>query len=449
MKPLYLILTTCLVLGGCNIFDNQSFEIQAGQPCEQDGDRINGLECKSGTWVIRQTPPTDQSAALPEDMNSDIGPDGSVDIKRDMQSDMSQGMDMPSDMLQNLRPDQGMDQTTDLTTDMPPDMMQGPRCGNGIVEGQEQCDDGDVRSADGCQEICQIETGWSCPPNGGECSPICGDGLTVGAEGCDDGKKIDGDGCSATCTVEPNWQCMNQPSTCLHDTWGNGSLDAGEDCDDGNLTPGDGCTTDAKIEPAYICPTAGQACQRVISIRRTTRSTPTSQSTFPPHSSTTTGYCYCTNTTAFLDGIDGYIDNQDVLGWTSTQCAQTSVDNMGNITTTGDSGVGWFNFHKNGPFIKTKCPNHTLLNKIKVYLSTDSERVEGVELECSAYAILNGRLTKQSTSPQKPLHGKTTTNSYETQCPTNQMAFGYHGLTGNSTIARLGLRCFAFVYDTM
>lgn len=443
MKPLHLILATCIVLGGCNIFDEQSFEIQAGQPCEQDGDRINGLECKSGTWVVRQTPPVDQPVDLPEDMSSDTNPEMSGDMPQDITSDL--GMDQTAD----IPPDMNMDMMADLTSDMPADMMQGPRCGNGVVEAQEQCDDGDLRSADGCQETCQIETGWTCPPTGGECAPICGDGRTVGPEGCDDGEKLDGDGCSATCTIEPNWRCMNQPSTCLHDTWGNGVLDAGEDCDDGNLSPGDGCSTDAKIEPAYICPTPGQACQRVSSIRRTTRSTPTSQSSFPPHSSTSTGRCYCADNHAFLKGIGGNIDNQDLLGFTATRCSQTSVDNMGNITTSGGAGVGWFNLHRNGPYVKTECPDNFLLSKIKVYLSADDERVEGVEVECSKYAILNGKLTKQSTTVQKPLHGKTTTNSYETQCPTNQMAFGYHGLTANSTIARLGLMCFAFVYDTM
>ena len=39
--------------------------------------------------------------------------------------------------------------------------------------------------------------------NGGEeCVPVCGDGLRKGNEECDDGNEISEDGCSSACTVE-------------------------------------------------------------------------------------------------------------------------------------------------------------------------------------------------------------------------------------------------------
>jgi cysteine-rich repeat protein/probable HAF family extracellular repeat protein len=38
----------------------------------------------------------------------------------------------------------------------------GPPCGNGIVGGSEECDDGDITPGDGCDASCQIETGWIC-----------------------------------------------------------------------------------------------------------------------------------------------------------------------------------------------------------------------------------------------------------------------------------------------
>lgn len=61
-------------------------------------------------------------------------------------------------------------------------------------------------------------------------SNSCGDGVVAGSEECDDGNLESGDGCSAT--------CMNEtPSTC-----GNGTLDPGEECDDNNTNPGDGCS---------------------------------------------------------------------------------------------------------------------------------------------------------------------------------------------------------------
>ena len=35
-------------------------------------------------------------------------------------------------------------------------------CGDGIVEGDEQCDTGDTASGDGCDDECRVEPGWTC-----------------------------------------------------------------------------------------------------------------------------------------------------------------------------------------------------------------------------------------------------------------------------------------------
>jgi cysteine-rich repeat protein len=43
---------------------------------------------------------------------------------------------------------------------------------------------------------------------------VCGDGLITGAEQCDDGNGASGDGCSAACVVEPGFLCTGQPSVC-------------------------------------------------------------------------------------------------------------------------------------------------------------------------------------------------------------------------------------------
>ena len=62
------------------------------------------------------------------------------------------------------------------------------RCGNGRLEGDEECDDGNVASGDGCSAACTSE---------------CGDGVVQSAaEQCDDGNRVDGDGCSQFCLVE-------------------------------------------------------------------------------------------------------------------------------------------------------------------------------------------------------------------------------------------------------
>jgi cysteine-rich repeat protein len=42
---------------------------------------------------------------------------------------------------------------------------------------------------------------------------VCGDGMIVGNEMCDDGNANAGDGC-AGCNIEPGWLCSGQPSTC-------------------------------------------------------------------------------------------------------------------------------------------------------------------------------------------------------------------------------------------
>ncbi|EYF04499.1 DUF4215 domain-containing protein [Chondromyces apiculatus] len=59
-------------------------------------------------------------------------------------------------------------------------------CGNGVVEGSEQCDGGS-----NCTAFCQFPT-------------TCGDGLIEGNEQCDDGNTQNGDGCSSTCLLLPN-----------------------------------------------------------------------------------------------------------------------------------------------------------------------------------------------------------------------------------------------------
>lgn len=62
-------------------------------------------------------------------------------------------------------------------------------CGDGAVDLNEQCDDGDTQSGDGCSGACRDE--------------FCGDGLRqIGlGEQCDDGNTVPGDGCENDCTV--------------------------------------------------------------------------------------------------------------------------------------------------------------------------------------------------------------------------------------------------------
>lgn len=79
--------------------------------------------------------------------------------------------------------------------DDPPD--PGAVCGNGRLEGMEQCDDGNLRDGDGCAADCRLEPGTN--P-----SPVCGNGVLEGTEQCDDGNLRDGDGCTSDCRLDPD-----------------------------------------------------------------------------------------------------------------------------------------------------------------------------------------------------------------------------------------------------
>lgn len=63
-------------------------------------------------------------------------------------------------------------------------------CGDGIIAGEEICDDGNEDNEDGCSSTCSIENGWYCE---GEVKSvckdfICGNGILEGEEVCDDGE---------------------------------------------------------------------------------------------------------------------------------------------------------------------------------------------------------------------------------------------------------------------
>lgn len=136
-------------------------------------------------------------------------------------------------------------------------------CGDGIVAGDEQCDDGNNDDGDGCSATCLLELaapgekdGWMCPEPGKPCVRTeCGNGIVEGSEQCDDGNNDMGDGCSPFCRTEPSCPPGGGPCT---SACGDGVLlpidkDNGQECDDGNTVSGDGCSADCKVEPGFIC----------------------------------------------------------------------------------------------------------------------------------------------------------------------------------------------------
>ena len=94
-----------------------------------------------------------------------------------------------------------------------------PVCGNGEVEGDEECDDGNTVNTDGCLNDCRAAR--------------CGDGVVqAGIEQCDDGNRVDTDACLNSCKTA---RC------------GDAVVQAGvEQCDDGNTNDGDPCLSTCK-----------------------------------------------------------------------------------------------------------------------------------------------------------------------------------------------------------
>jgi cysteine-rich repeat protein len=120
-------------------------------------------------------------------------------------------------------------------------------CGNAMVDGNEECDDGNAVDTDACTPACldnvcgdgyhyegveQCDDGNSDDTDdcvSGCLGAVCGDSFVhAGVEGCDDGNTQDGDNCSAECALE---------------SCGDGVVQAGEECDDGDQSDTNNCTT--------------------------------------------------------------------------------------------------------------------------------------------------------------------------------------------------------------
>ena len=119
-----------------------------------------------------------------------------------------------------------------------------PHCGDGTLDNDEECDDGNTNSGDGCTMACRVETDFACPNPGAACvsTVVCGDGHIAGKEACDDHNTNSGDGCSGDCSrVETGWVCV-APGVRCQPKCGDGLMTGWEECDDGNTASGDGCT---------------------------------------------------------------------------------------------------------------------------------------------------------------------------------------------------------------
>ncbi|MDI1443583.1 DUF4215 domain-containing protein [Polyangium sp. 6x1] len=141
----------------------------------------------------------------------------------------------------------------------------GETCGNGVVDANEACDDGNSVSGDGCEADCSYTCDNKNPDTG---DAKCDDGDPCnGAETCGDDhacapgvNEVDGDSCGA------GKICIS--GACLDDICGDGFVSQDEECDDANMANGDGCDSCkfscASDDPARDCsgldPCLGNTC---------------------------------------------------------------------------------------------------------------------------------------------------------------------------------------------
>jgi len=160
-----------------------------------------------------------------------------------------------------------------------------PECGNGVLEGDEVCDDGNEDGM-GCLDGCsRVEDGFVCVEAGAECVPIatCGNGRIEGDETCDDRNETAGDGCDDSCQREAGWVCPVAGAACSAAKCGDGLIAGFEICDDGgecsgsgdgctadddcagdetcDAVAGDGCSASCTLEDGFACPTPGASCE--------------------------------------------------------------------------------------------------------------------------------------------------------------------------------------------
>ncbi|CAD8120365.1 unnamed protein product [Paramecium sonneborni] len=156
-------------------------------------------------------------------------------------------------------------------------------CGDAIViKDLEQCDDGNFIQYDGCyqcqfqcQEMCTLcEEGicYECENFGWiidihDCKPICGDGVIIGNEQCDDMNNNQNDGCHQ-CLFACDQYCIDcqqgicqfcelgrfiVQNVCISQCGDGAYVKSVEFCDDGNRENGDGCDTYCNTEVNYLC----------------------------------------------------------------------------------------------------------------------------------------------------------------------------------------------------
>ncbi len=132
-----------------------------------------------------------------------------------------------------------------------------PVCGNGALEADEQCDDGNDADDDACVSGCLLATcgdghvgpGEACDPFANpnctpDCKPPLCDGATINPEL---GEECDGANIGACSSKACDYDC-----TCAYCGDFTISVELAEACDDGDAAAGDGCSADCGLDTEVI-----------------------------------------------------------------------------------------------------------------------------------------------------------------------------------------------------
>ncbi|MGE5788103.1 MAG: DUF4215 domain-containing protein, partial [Myxococcales bacterium] len=146
-----------------------------------------------------------------------------------------------------------------------PQVVPEEPCGNAQLDNDEQCDDANRISGDGCSATCQLEQG-RCPPSACVVHEVCGDGKLGPNELCDDANVADGDGCASNCWArERGWICPWPGHACVS-VCGDATVVGAEECDYGPqngvlvAASAEGCSRECRIVPSCMLEGAADPC---------------------------------------------------------------------------------------------------------------------------------------------------------------------------------------------
>ncbi|KAL4505324.1 hypothetical protein ABPG72_002386 [Tetrahymena utriculariae] len=134
-----------------------------------------------------------------------------------------------------------------------------PICHDMYKAPEEECEISDptlFENASGCVN-CKVQSGFKCFSSPeydlSVCNTVkCGDGIRDQGEECDDGNQIDRDSCSLNCKIQQGYSCsqdIDSSNLKCQSTCGDRIKASDEECDSADY----GCTTDCKIMSNYGC----------------------------------------------------------------------------------------------------------------------------------------------------------------------------------------------------